>query len=118
MLIDGLKKLLGLGGSREPPDCGDHEHGNGDHEMISCEDAMSKLQEFIDGELHGLTHEQVEAHFDVCTRCYPHLTLEKSFRTRVRAALAKPDVPEGLRTRVMGMLAQDGVGEAGFDGGE
>lgn len=124
MLIDGLKRLFGFGGGGPgagrdeaggvggPPDCDGHDHGDGSHEMISCADAMSKLQEFIDGELHGLTHEQVEAHFDVCTRCYPHLTMEKNFRVRVQAALAKPDVPERLRTRVMDMLARDG-GEDG-----
>ena len=47
--------------------------------MISCEDALHRIHEFIDGELEDVSSEQVKAHFDVCGRCYPHLQLEESF---------------------------------------
>ena len=117
MLIKALKRIFGSGGGAgsggsSNGDGGEGHGSGGGSEMISCQDAMSRLQEFIDGELPGLSHDEVEAHFEVCTRCYPHLALEKSFRARVQAALGKPDVPAGLRNRVMGMLAQDeGGGE-------
>ena len=113
MLIKALKRMFGGGNGGGS---GGSSNGNGDGcddapEMISCQDAMSKLQEFIDGELHGLSHEEVESHFEVCTRCYPHLAMEKNFRAKVQAALGQPDVPEGLRNRVLQMLAQDEGGE-------
>lgn len=120
MLIKALKRIFGGGGGTGAGGSsngggggaggGDGCPGGDGPEMISCRDAMSKLQEFIDGELHGLSNEEVETHFEVCTRCYPHLAMEKNFRTRVQAALGQPDVPEGLRNRVMEMLARDASG--------
>lgn len=73
--------------------------------MLSCEESLARLQEFVDGELDGLTHAQIEAHFEVCTRCYPRLALEQSFRDRVRTALSRPEVPADLRERVLSRLA-------------
>lgn len=108
MLIDRLKGWFG--GGRD----GGGDGGNADGpcpdsgpEMISCQDALARLQEFVDGELTDLTHDQVESHFEVCTRCYPHLAMEESFKARVHAALARPEVPEGLRGRVLEMLRDD-----------
>lgn len=100
MIFDRLKRLLGLGGNGDAP-------SRESREMISCKEAITRLQEFVDGELPGLTHEQVEEHFEVCTRCYPHLKMERSFRQRVHAALAQPDVPPDLRDRVLQLLAHD-----------
>lgn len=115
MLIDGVKRWFrgrgrgddggdsgaGGGNGTGTPECGEPE-------MIPCEEALARLQEFVDGELTDLTQEQVEAHFEVCTRCYPHLALESSFKERVHAALARPAVPHGLRDRVLDLLRQEG----------
>jgi mycothiol system anti-sigma-R factor len=85
------------------------EHAGGDgaagDEMIPCEQALASLYEFMDGELDGVSEAAVEAHFEVCTRCYPHLSVQRSFRTRVQTALSRPDVPAGLRDRVLELLA-------------
>lgn len=112
MLIDSLKRWLGgRAGSGDGPGGGGPGDGDGcGPEMISCQEALARLQEFVDGELTDLTHEQVESHFEVCTRCYPHLAMEESFKERVRAALARPDVPSGLRDRVLEMLREQGGG--------
>jgi mycothiol system anti-sigma-R factor len=75
--------------------------------MIPCRDALERIYEFMDGELEGASEAEVEEHFRVCTRCYPHLHLEQSFRDRVRDALGRPEVPEHLRARVLEMLARE-----------
>jgi anti-sigma factor (TIGR02949 family) len=75
-------------------------------EMISCEDALNLIHEFIDGELGDVSSEQVKAHFDVCGRCYPHLQLEESFRAAVRKAAAGEQAPPELRSRLMDLLAE------------
>lgn len=113
MIFDALKRLLGLSRngaeSRAGSGAGGSNSGGGEsREMISCQEAITRLQEFVDGELHGLTHAQVEEHFEVCTRCYPHLKMERSFRLRVQAALSQPDVPTDLRDRVLQLLAHEG----------
>ncbi|UCC24103.1 MAG: zf-HC2 domain-containing protein [Gemmatimonadales bacterium] len=99
MILDALKRLFG--GGMEPPG------------GISCEEAMARIQEFIDGELDPAEAGNVEEHFDVCTRCYPHLKLEEGFRKRVREALRQPTVPEDLREGVLEILEREEKGEPG-----
>ena len=74
--------------------------------MISCEDALKLIHEFIDGELEDVSSEQVKAHFDVCARCYPHLHLEESFRAAVRKAATREKASPELKSRVMEVLAE------------
>ena len=96
--INRLKRLFG----------GESSHGaNGkEMEMISCEEALDLVHEFIDGELGDVSNDQVKAHFDVCGRCYPHLQLEESFRAAVRKAAAGERASPELKSRLMDLLAE------------
>jgi anti-sigma factor (TIGR02949 family) len=102
-IFNKLKRLFG----------GDSPNGaNGQEmEMISCEDALSLIHEFIDGELGDVSGEQVKAHFDVCKRCYPHLHLEESFRAAIHRAAARETASPELKTRLMAVLAEAGAEE-------
>lgn len=73
-------------------------------ETITCHDALERLQEYLDGELVPASREEVEVHFEICERCYPHLRLEERFRERVLSALRGPEMPETLRSRVLQTL--------------
>lgn len=94
-LIDRLKRFF----------AGNGQDG-GASEMISCEDALGLIYEFLDGELEDVSHERVKAHFDVCGRCYPHLQLEESFRTAVRRAAQGEKASPELRSRLLELLAE------------
>ena len=74
--------------------------------MIPCEEALSVVHDFLDGELPGVSHEQVKAHFDACQRCYPHLHLEEVFREALRRAAAEQRAPVGLKPKLMELLAE------------
>ena len=78
------------------------QNGAGNAEMISCEEALSVIYEFLDGELEEVSEQQVRAHFDVCQRCYPQLRLEESFRAAVqnatRGEAAPPEPVHELRS--------------------
>ena len=75
-------------------------------DMATCHEAITVLQEFLDGELEGESRARVTAHFDICKRCYPNLMFEKSFRDAVgRAARGEATTPE-IRARVMDALAE------------
>jgi anti-sigma factor (TIGR02949 family) len=76
-------------------------------EEISCEEALQLVHDFIDGELDGLPRAEVEAHFELCQQCYPHLKLEQRFRAAVHRACVKDTAPPDLRTRVMEIVSQD-----------
>lgn len=105
--FDSLKRLFGgsagrdgEGSSMPPSDSG----GGAAMEMISCEEALAVLYEYLDGELEGVSHERVKAHFDICARCYPRLSLEKSFLAAVEKAGTGEKAPPELRTKVLGLL--------------
>ena len=74
--------------------------------MIPCEEALSVVHDFLDGELEGVSHEQVKAHFDACQRCYPHLRLEEQYRQAVRRAGSEQQAPAGLKVKLMELLAE------------
>jgi anti-sigma factor (TIGR02949 family) len=63
------------------------------------------VQEFLDGELDGVSNTEVEAHFEMCRQCYPHLRLERRFRAAVQRAGAGEVAPAGLRAQVIDMVA-------------
>jgi anti-sigma factor (TIGR02949 family) len=96
-MIEKLKALLG----------GNGDNGSGDDvAMISCEDALSLVHEFIDGELEQVPHASVKAHFDVCQKCYPHLRLEGAFREAVQRATEDEGAPPEVRAKLLEALAE------------
>jgi anti-sigma factor (TIGR02949 family) len=106
-LIDSLKRLFRNSSGKPGEGGGMPLEGSGDGaavEMISCEEARAVLYEYLDGELEGLSYERVKAHFDVCARCYPKLSLEKSFLAAVERAGSGEKAPPELKTKVMGLL--------------
>ncbi len=92
MIFDALKRMFG---------------GKGAPEGISCEEALRQLHEFMDGELDTLSCQQVEEHFELCKRCYPHLRLEERFRERIQRALRRDACPESLRQKVLESLVEE-----------
>ncbi|MDT8341467.1 MAG: zf-HC2 domain-containing protein [Longimicrobiales bacterium] len=91
MIVHALKRLFG----GRPPG------------GIRCQEALARINEFMDGELDPSEAPSVEEHFKVCTRCYPHLKLEREFRSRLQSALQHPRVPDQLRNRVLQILASE-----------
>lgn len=73
---------------------------------ISCDDAVRRVQEFLDGELEDVSSEEVRAHFDACQRCYPHLRFEESFREAVRRAAGRETAPPELRERLLRLISE------------
>jgi anti-sigma factor (TIGR02949 family) len=81
-------------------------HAHGMPEMISCEEALAALYEYLDGELVGVSHDRVKAHFDVCAKCFPKLRVEEAFRQAVRKATRGEETPPDLRDRLKDVLAK------------
>ena len=104
-VFDWFKRLLGSKSGARPPG----SRGKGEDpkaEMISCQEALSFLYEYLDGELEEVTHERIKAHFDVCARCYPRLALEKSFLAAVKRAGAREKAPPELKGKVLELLKE------------
>lgn len=86
-------------------------HGAAQPEMISCEEALAALYEYLDGELTGIRHDRVKAHLDICARCFPKLRVEESFRATVRRATRGEKPSPALRDNLLGALARAKEGE-------
>lgn len=99
MIFDALRRWMGSGSGENGAD------GEKAQPLpTACEHALSRLYEFLDGELDELTREEVEAHFEVCKRCYPHLACERSFRRALERAMQQERAPADLRHRILELL--------------
>ncbi len=74
---------------------------------ISCDEASARLVEYLDGELEGVSEEEVRRHLEVCEACYPRVQFEKHFMEALRRSHNGGRVSESLRERVLQSLAQD-----------
>jgi anti-sigma factor (TIGR02949 family) len=104
--IERLKRLLGAAEARreeagEPTACTGTD-------AITCMEALEKLYEYLDGELEGVSGEQVSRHLEICKCCFPHLQLEKSFREAVLRVQTGEVCPEEVKQRVMDSLMAEG----------
>lgn len=72
---------------------------------INCQEALRLVNEFIDGELDGVSSAEVKTHFELCKRCYPHLELERHFRDALKRACTREKASAALRQRVRGICS-------------
>lgn len=78
--------------------------------MMDCKKAVSRLYEYLDGELEFETADAVREHLEACQRCYPHLRFTAAFRDALhRAAQKQPCCPDELRERIARTLSEAGV---------
>ena len=103
-IFDSIKRFFG--GASTPEGQGGSEASDGAEEMISCEQALRLVHDFLDGALGDVSAEQVRRHFEVCGQCYPHLKLESAYRDAVRRAAAGQEAPDALKDRVKELLAE------------
>lgn len=102
--FDRLKRLLGSAGASDSPSKNGGD-GSATCKAITCMEAMAKVQEYLDGELDGVSHEEVAQHFSHCQRCYPHLKLEERFRELLHRSQEDEGCPESLKEQVLELLA-------------
>lgn len=105
----GVASDGGTGSSRGSASCGS-DGGAPDGNavaMISCEEASARLFEYLDGELEGMSEEEVRLHLEACEACYPRVQFEKHFLEALRRSKGGGRASESLRERVMQSLAED-----------
>ncbi|MCG6957687.1 MAG: zf-HC2 domain-containing protein [Gemmatimonadetes bacterium] len=99
----GGKASSGHGHDHTPGhDCGhEHEHGS-----TACQEAVSLLYDYLDGELRGVSEERVKAHFELCRMCHPHVRFEESFRAALKRATAGEAPPPELKDHLLDLLKE------------
>jgi len=101
-MFEAFRSWLGRRGARPVGNGGAVAGGT-----VGCQEALDRIYELLDGELDTLSHDEVEEHFRVCRRCYPHLAMERSFREAVQRALSSQGAPARVRDRVLEILSRE-----------
>lgn len=72
-----------------------------------CEKALSRLYDFLDGELHEATHEEVAAHLERCRDCYPYFNFHRLFLDRLSSAGETPERRPEVKARIRSFLQSE-----------
>jgi len=75
-----------------------------DREMMSCEETVARVYEFLDGELDPETMERIGEHIEDCQRCYPYFNFERIFLDHIRSKGLRTEKSERLEQRVRDAL--------------
>lgn len=78
----------------------------------SCNDVLSHIYEFIDGELGATADECVRAHVAACAYCGGAFDSEKTFLRLIRQRACIEPCPEELRVRIIEALIDRGARDA------
>ena len=76
--------------------------------MISCDQAVARLYEFLDEELDEQWVERVRLHFEACKQCMPRVDFERAFLRAVQSTEATEATPNAVRSRLLSALADEG----------
>jgi anti-sigma factor (TIGR02949 family) len=74
-----------------------------DPDLITCEDALRLLAEYIDGELEEATRRDVHRHMETCRACYSRAEFERRLKARLTTlgtAAVRPELEQRVRTLI------------------
>lgn len=75
-----------------------------DSDNINCDEALRRLFAYLDQELDGHAHREMEHHLSRCRSCFSRAEFEKRLRQRLRAT-GCGEIPERLQARVRRLLS-------------
>jgi anti-sigma factor (TIGR02949 family) len=70
---------------------------------IDCEEALRRLLDFLDSELHGASLQELEDHLARCRGCFSRFEFEKRLKAHI-AELGSEPVPAELHHRIRNVL--------------
>jgi anti-sigma factor (TIGR02949 family) len=69
--------------------------------VIDCEEALRRLVEYLDAELHGDAQREMEQHLERCRSCFSRVEFEKRLKActaELRHETVSPDLERRIRT--------------------
>jgi mycothiol system anti-sigma-R factor len=70
-----------------------------DLRTIDCEEALRRLFDYLDAELHGEPEREMQQHLERCRTCFSRLEFEKRLKAHVGELRSEP-VPAELQERI------------------
>jgi mycothiol system anti-sigma-R factor len=74
-----------------------------DTRTIDCEEALHRLFEYIDAELHEESRREMEQHLERCRSCFSRVEFEKRLKAHT-AELCHEPVSAAFEQRIHGLL--------------
>lgn len=74
-----------------------------DHNHIRCEEVISHLLTYLDGELDDVKRAQIDRHLEECRGCFSRAEFEKELRKRVRQ-IGEDKAPTTLKIRIKELI--------------
>ena len=71
--------------------------------VIDCEEALRRLAEYLDAELHGEAQSEMEQHLERCRSCFSRVEFEKRLKAYT-AELRREPVPPELERRIRALV--------------
>jgi len=82
--------------------------------MMSCDDVMARLWEFLDGEMPEDERQALKRHLEVCGRCFPVYDFQRAYLEYTRQLATRAIAPSALRKQLfMKILELDGAEDVG-----
>ena len=72
--------------------------------VIDCEEALRRLFEYLDAELHGASQREMDQHLERCRSCFSRVEFEKRLKSYTAKAGREP-VPSDLELRIHRVLS-------------
>jgi anti-sigma factor (TIGR02949 family) len=71
--------------------------------VIDCEEALRRLFEYLDAELHGESQREMAQHLERCRSCFSRVEFEKRLKAYTAELLQEP-VPPDVERRIRTLL--------------
>jgi mycothiol system anti-sigma-R factor len=75
---------------------------------IECEQALRRIELYLDGELAGVERIDVERHIGVCSDCHEHSEFMRRLKDMLRDKCGCREVPQPLVERLQALFAERG----------
>jgi mycothiol system anti-sigma-R factor len=71
-----------------------------------CEHVLRQIELYLDGELVGVEHVEIERHLGECSPCFGHSEFQRRMKEILRASCGCDDVPPELLERIRALVAR------------
>lgn len=68
--------------------------------MMTCQEAVDKLYEYLDREVDKITAERFQTHLDLCRRCCDHFEFEKKMKELIQKGCFQEKAPPFLKDKI------------------
>jgi anti-sigma factor (TIGR02949 family) len=74
-------------------------------DQIRCEEVISHLFEYLDGEIDAEKRRQIDRHLEECRGCFSRAEFEKELKKKVKQ-LGRQEPPRSLQRRLKALIDQ------------